>query len=345
MLRKPALLKTVLVLLVFVVSILASGCGNKAGNEKNSGSNNDNKQIRVALFELASANEWNQALLNGVKSKLDEYNASLQVFDCEFSVQKQYDQIQDAITTGKFDALLIQPQDTNAVVPLVKEAINKGIKVIAVDAPLGPNIRSLEPYPDGVSCVVGRTGWSTGNWLGKYAVKASEGMKVCKVAFLIGSQGQTIDRDRYEGFLNQIKDHPNIKVVAFQQANYDRATARNIMMNVFQAHPDINIVVSTGDQMTLGAEDAAKELGIKGVKYIGNGCSKQGYQALKEGRWYASYADIPYTEGQLCLENAVKAVRGEKIPRSINLEDMRPPLPPEGPMITPENAHEYKPQW
>ncbi|MDI6894510.1 MAG: sugar ABC transporter substrate-binding protein, partial [Bacillota bacterium] len=306
----------------------------------------DQKPVRIAMFILVRANAYDQARIDGVNSKLKEFNAEVDFFSCEFNTQEQINQIQDAITAGKYDAFIVHPNDSNAVVPVIQEALKKGIVVIGADAPIGPDTRSLKPYPPGVKCVVGRTGWSTGTWLGKAVVKASEGKNPCKVAYLIGAQSLTIDQDRYEALKQVIKDYPNIQIVAFQEAQYRRDVAREIMQNVFQAQPDINVVVSSGDQMTLGAYDAAKEAGLeKKIAFVGNGCSKEGWQAIKDGQLSASYADIPYTQGQLLVEVAAKAVRGEPVPEFINLEDRRPPLPAEGPIITPENLDKFQPQW
>lgn len=335
-----------IIIMITLLSLLGLIILPACSSQNQSSSNSNDKPIRIAMFILVRANSYDQARIDGVNKKAKELNAQVDIFSCEFNTLEQINQIQDAITSGKYDAFIIHPNDSNAVVPVVNEALKKGIIVIAADAPIGPDTRSLKPYPEGVKCVIGRTGWSTGTWLGKALLQAAEGLDKCKVAYLIGSQSQTIDRDRYEALKEVIKDHPNIEIVAFQEAQYRRDLAREIMQNVFQAHPDINVVVSSGDQMTLGAYDAAKEAGIeKNIKFIGNGCSKEGWQAIKDGQLFASYADIPYTQGELLVETAVKAVRGETVPESINLEELSPPLPPEGPIITKENVDKYQPQW
>ncbi|NPV70029.1 MAG: sugar ABC transporter substrate-binding protein [Firmicutes bacterium] len=304
------------------------------------------KPVRAALFHLVRANAYDQARIDGINGKAKELNAQVDFFSCEYNTQEQINQIQDAITANKYDVFMIHPNDSNALVPAIQEALKKGIVVIGADAPIGPNTRSLKPYPEGVKCIIGRTGWTTGTFLGKAVVEASKGKKVSKVAYLIGMQALSIDQDRYEALKQVIKDQPHIQVVAFQEGQYRRDISRQVMQNVLQAHPDISVVVSSGDQMTLGAYDAAKEAGLeKKIKFIGNGCSKEGLQAIKDGWFFGGYADIPYTQGQLLIETAVKAVRGEKVPEYINLEDQRPPLPPEGPIITQENVGKFQGQW
>ncbi len=118
------------------------------------------------------------------------------------------------------------------------------------------------------------------------------------------------------------------------------------MQNVFQANPKINVVATSGDQMILGALQAAQEAGLKDIAFIGNGASKEGCDALKAGQIYATIADIPYTQGQLLVETAVKAVRGDKsFATSVDLNKVSPPLPKEGPVISKESLAEFECQW
>ncbi|MEW6623748.1 MAG: sugar ABC transporter substrate-binding protein [Bacillota bacterium] len=332
----------ILLAIMLTSALFLSACGKK----EEPAVGEQDKEIRVAMFILVRANEYDEARINGVESKLKELNARVDFFSAEFNTQEQINQIQDAITAGVYDAFIIHPNDSNAVVPVIEEALAHGIIVIGADGPFGPNTRSLEPYPKGVTSIIGRTGWTTGTWLGKAVVAASEGIDQVKVAYLIGMQVLSIDQDRYEAMEEVIKDYPNIEVVSFQEGEYRRDISREVMQNVFQANPDINVVVSSGDQMTLGAYDAAKEAGIEeNIRFIGNGASREGWEAIKDGKFFASYADIPYTQGQLLIETAVKAVKGESVPPYINLEDQRPPLPAEGPIIYQHNINEFKAEW
>jgi ribose transport system substrate-binding protein len=335
-----------LFLIVTLVALLSLGmflvgCGGGGSTDPDEGDDT----IRAAMFILVRANAYDQARIDGVESKVAELNAQVDIFSCEYDTQEQINQIQDAITSGKYDAFIIHPNDSNAVVPVIEEALEKGIIVIGADGPFGTNTRSLEPYPAGVTSIIGRTGWTTGQWLGEAVVQAAGGEEA-KVAYLIGFQSLTIDQDRYEALESVIKDHSNIEVVSLQEGLYRRDTSREVMQNVFQANPDINIVVSSGDQMTLGAYDAAVEASIDGnIKFIGNGASKEGWQAIKEGYFFASYADIPFTQGELLIQTVVKAVRGESVPKFINLEEQSPPLPAGSPVITQDNINEFQGQW
>lgn len=303
------------------------------------------KKIRIGLFVPVSGNTYEEARLRGAQEAAARLNAEVVNFAGDYDSLKQIDQIQDAIASKNFDALLIHPIDSNAVVPVVEDALKAGLVVVGADSPIGPNPDSLEPYPEGVSAFIGRTGKATGEWLGQAVIKACEGKDPCEVAYLIGMQNLTIDQVRYKNLEETIKPYPNIKIVAFQEALYRKDKGYEVMQNVFQANPGIDVVATSGDQMVLGALQAAEEAGLKDVKFIGNGASKEGCDALKEGKFFATIADIPYTQGQLLVETAVKALRGEPFERSIDLNKVSPPLPKHGPVISKEDLSEYECQW
>lgn len=334
----------ILFALVLALVLLVSACGQR---QKVRDLSDPKETVRVAMFMTIRANDWEQARLDGMKSRLKELNAELEAFSAEFNPMEQINQIEDAVTSGRFDAIVVHPIDAMGVVPVVEEALKKGLVVIAADAPIGPNARSLEPFPAGVASVVGRTGWSFGTWNGRLIVEACKDRNPCKVAYIIGLQALTIDQDRYEAIQEVIKDHPHIQIVSFQEGLYRRDTSYEVFQNVLQANPDIDVVASSGDQMTLGAYDAAREAGLaERIRFIGSGGSKEGCQALAEGKLFASgYVDIPYTEGELLIEYAVRAARGQNVPRSVDLGDLRPPLPAEGPFLTKQTVNQFQCQW
>lgn len=331
----------VLALALGMAMLLVTGCPQREAVDTPAA-----EPVRVAMFILVRANAYDQARIDGVNTRVADLNADVDVFSCEFDTRLQIIQIQDAIATGKYDAFIIHPNDSHALIPVINEALAEGIIVIGADAPIGPDTRSLNPYPAGVTAMIGRTGWDTGTWLGEAVVEASRGKTVSRVAYLIGIQALGIDQDRFAAFEAVIAQHPHIQLVAFQEGQYRRDVSLTIMQNVFQAQPDISVVVSSGDQMTLGAHDAAVRAGIADrIKFIGNGASAEGVEAVRDGRFFATVADIPFTQGQLLIEAAVKAVRGEAVQPTLNLNDQRPPLPPGGPVITRENVDQFQGQW
>ena len=141
----------------------------------------------------------------------------------------------------------------------------------------------------------------------------------CNVVYEPGDNTLPAEVVRTGAFNAYLKKHPNIKVLAEQQGQYLAGPGRAAMQNMLEAHPDINVAASSGDQMTAGMAQAVKAAGDSGkVKLIGNGASVPGVAAVKAGQWYATVANVPYTEGYLAAEYAIEAAKGtplSKIPR------------------------------
>jgi len=305
--------------------------------------------VRIALFHTVLGNTYTKAVSDGCVDSANKMGATVEIFgaDPAFDAVAQSRQIQDAIVSKNFDIFVIYACDGNAVVADVEDAIAAGIKVLAVDVVIGPDPRTYEPCC-GIESYVGRTGIDHGNFLGQMIVRACDTVpeKPCKVGYLNGAQALTIDQDRVEAITKVLADHPDIEIVANQEAFYLQDKGYEVAQNILQANPDIDVLATSGDQMMLGAEQAVKDAGLEGkILMLGNGTGERGYEAIKEGRFWADYADIPYTMGQIGCELAIKAVRGETVPKFVKNDEQKPPLPADGPIITKENVDQFKPQW
>lgn len=346
--------RLVLVLSFVLLGMIVAGCQSLSptpagGDTGTSGDAAEQEPVQLALFHPVVGNTYTQAVSDGATAAAEEMNATVDVFgaDPPYDPAAQSNQIQDAITAGKYDAFLIYAVDGNAVAADVQDAIDAGIKVIAVDVVIGPDPRATEPCC-GIDSYIGRTGYSHGTRLGNMIVQACESQAdtPCQVGYLNGNQALTIDQERVAAIEEVLAEHPDVEIVAMQDANYLQDDGYNVAQNMLQANPDIDVFASSGDQMTLGAEQAAIDAGKEGeIVLVGNGVGERGYEAISEGRFFAGYADIPFTEGRLAAETAIKAVRGEDVPSFINNDEQSPPLPEGGPIITQDNVDQFEPQW
>lgn len=333
------------VLLSLCLTMMLASCSPATTAEKKRDLKDPKTPVRIAFFALALGNSYEEARLIGATEAAAEVNATTQFFISEFDPIKQNQQIDDAVLSGNYDAFILHCGDCTAVVPSIENALKAGLIVIAADSPIGPDYASLDPYPKGVSAFIGRTAPSFGTWIGKTIVEACEGIDPCQVAYLIGDQAYTADQVRYAALEKVTKEKSNIEIVSFQQGDYDQDASRKVMQNVFQSNPEIDVVASSGDQMTLGAILAAEDAGLENINFIGAGASKEGCLAIAAGKMITSYADIPYTQGILDVKTAVAVARGQEYEKSTNLETMSPPLPAKGPMIYKDDLDSYECQW
>src|SRR5262245_64955332 len=112
------------------------------------------KEFRVAFLAASSQNGFNQAIYEGVKKRADKIGGiSVEIFDGEFNATKQYSQVEDVTTSGKFDALIICPNDSVGIATAIGEATKAGLKVATTLFPIGPKLDTIArtgpgPPPD-----------------------------------------------------------------------------------------------------------------------------------------------------------------------------------------------------
>ncbi|WP_225993675.1 substrate-binding domain-containing protein [Actinomadura rudentiformis] len=134
-----------------------------------------------------------------------------------------------------------------------------------------------------------------------------------EVAWIQGQAGTSASRERGQGFAEGMKAFPNIKIVARQPADFDRTKGLDVMTNLLQSHPGITGVFAENDEMALGA---VKALGTKSggqVKVVGFDGTPDGIKAVQAGTMTASVAQQPRLLGQIAVQSAIRAAKGDKI--------------------------------
>ncbi|HTW98130.1 MAG TPA: substrate-binding domain-containing protein, partial [Acidimicrobiales bacterium] len=109
------------------------------------------KGIHLAFFGYAASNAYTQAAYSGVKEVAAKYGATVHFYDPNMSATTQAAQVEDAATSGQYNGMVVYSVSGDAVVPGVKEALAKGIKVVADFVPIGPSIDTFKNQVAGLS--------------------------------------------------------------------------------------------------------------------------------------------------------------------------------------------------
>ncbi len=323
--RSRALTTRALLVAVMVVAAFG-GATRGAAQPSTPAAGSEGQPVNVAFFGFAAANGFAQATWAGVQEAAAELGAEAKFFDPNFDSAKQVAQIQDAITSGEYQAFVIQANDGNAVVPVVREAIEEGIKVVGEFTPIGTDYSSIEPQVEGMTSYVGVSITKNGEGLAELGKRACQdlGAAPCRVAYLQGFKALPLDNARTDAVLKGLEADPNIEVVASPEGGYTQATGLAAAQDVLQAHPDVQVLIGSS-QAILGAEQAVEDAGLTGkVRLIGNGAQRQAVAAVKEGRWFAIWADAEKDAGKRAAEVAIRAARGEEVPASIDTTTLLP---------------------
>lgn len=301
------------------------------------------KPVRIA-FLAATTNGFGEAIYRGIASQAKRSNATFDVFSANFNPQTQFNQVQDLITSGKYDAFIVYSVDGVSISPAVVDALDEGIKVVAAATPIGPNYRTAEPQIASMTGSVVQPSIPNANHIARTISSACRGINPCEVGYLAGSRTLGSDVQRQKSVQSFLKRYKNVRLVSLIVTGYDRAGGLKGTQDLLLAHPGVDVIAGSGDQQILGAAQALSEAGIPTgkVKLIGDFASVAGVKAIRNGTMHASIAGLPKTNGKLATEIAIRAVRGVPITdRGIDITDKSPV----GPVITRANAARFKAQW
>ncbi|RWO60803.1 MAG: sugar ABC transporter substrate-binding protein [Mesorhizobium sp.] len=286
--------------------------------------------IRIALFGFAADNAFTLASLEGLKEAAKEAgDVEIELFDGAFDADRQFNQIQDAVASGRFNGMLILPMGYSSAVPAAEEAIKAGIKFGSLEYPLGPDPTTTDKFQVmGMTTFVGYNVGSIGLRLAEATVEACQGRDPCKVALLVGSRSAAQDVPKIEAFNKHIAEHPSIKLVSTQDTLWGRELGLKVTQDVLQSNPDLDVITSFADQAAAGAEvaltGAGMNVGGEGIQLIGLGATQTAVAAIRQGRWYGTYVELPYMEGYLGGKNIIAAMRGQEFEPIIDLETRSP---------------------
>lgn len=268
------------------------------------------KKLAIAFFGFAKANAFSSATFAGIEDYAKKHNATAEFFDPNFDPQKQVSQIQDAVTSGRFNVFVVQANDGTAVVPALQDAISKGIKVVAEFTPVGSKYDTAEPQIPGVISIVD-VPTSNGTALGELGAEACKKAAAdpCQVAYLEGFKALPLDNARTEAAKAALKA-AGVDLVASVEGGYTADSGRAAMQDVLQSHPDVNVVIGSSQAIS-GAQQAA---GDKKISFVGNGASRQAMTAVRDGHWYAVYCLPEATEGATAAALGLAASRGANVP-------------------------------
>ena len=270
--------------------------------------------INIGVFLASAANTYWEAELAGAQKIAAKYpNVKLTVFDAKFTTNVQVNQLRDALVSNKYQAWFIGPNDGGPLTPTIKQAIAKGVKVGCALVPCGPNIRDVNVQIPGQVIFSGLGFYPNGQLLGQGVVKSCANINPCQVLWLPGLPTLPLEVARQAGLYQVIKPHGNIKVVAVAAGGYLAAPALTATENVLRAHPSLNVVVSSGDQMIAGAFKAEQLAGKAGkVSNIGNGCTVEAKQLILAGQESYCSVYMPETEAEIVVQALIDAVNGSK---------------------------------
>jgi ribose transport system substrate-binding protein len=196
-------------LAVFASTALGAGAKADAG-----------AKVRVAFFGFASANTYTEAAYRGAQAAAKKAgNVEVVYFDGQANPEKQAKDMQDALTSGNFDGWTVY-QIGPAAWRMSQQAIGKGVKIVGMLVPFGPDPSKTGPQLKGQLASTYFDHAELGRDLGALTVSACKGLAKCKVEYLYGYKFIPFSPVIRSNFDKVVKAHPSIQVVSSQDGEY-----------------------------------------------------------------------------------------------------------------------------
>lgn len=309
-------------LIIVMIICLFTGCSQKTKNPLTV-----TKKIKIGVC-IADFNDkfWTYML-----EEMKNYSKSLKDVELIYADGKQDSNIQlsqvENLISQKVDVILINPVDGDTTKILTDKA--KGAKIPVV------SFNEFFVNQNDVACYVGSDPKQQGTLEMEYLAKKMNFKG--NVAIIMGKFGGETQRLRTEAYHEVIAKYPEIKIVAEQTADWNRARSMALMQKWLEGGKKIDAIASNSDEMAIGAINAIEAAGKLGEIVVSSiDATPDALEYVKSGKLAATvFQDLPGL-AQCSIETAIKIAKGENVEKIILLEND---------LVTPEGADKYIDKW
>ncbi len=314
MFERRAVGKALALLACSVMVVFVAACGGGGGGEQGGGGGGGGNEgpFTIGVSNGFVSSEWRTQMIDDLERINDEYKQEgltedLVIESADVDAQGQIQQMRNLINRG-VDAIIVNPNDANALDQVIGQAEQAGIPVISVDQEIDA--------PGVTSVVIDQGEWARmgAEWLVEEL--GGEG----DVVVINGIAGHPANEARYDAVREVFEQNPGIEVVQEANADWDQASAQQEMSNILASQPNID-GVWTQDGMARGVLQAVQAANPDEYPPI-SGEARSGYMRLweevrQQNPDFASYGPVnPPGIGASGLRVAVELVQGGEIKQS-----------------------------
>lgn len=269
------------------------------------------QDVGACLITKTDTNPFFVKMKEGAQQGAEANGINLQTFAgrIDGDVETQITAVESCIASGA-RGILITPSDSEALVPVVTQAREAGLLVIALDTPFEP--------ADAVDATFATDNFKAGELIGQWAAaKMGSDAANAKIALLdLNASEVSVDYLRNNGFLQgfgiDIKDPTDIgdeddsRIVGNDVTNGNEEGGRTAMENLLQIDPEINLVYTINEPAAAGAYEALRAVGRENdvlIVSVDGGCP--GVQNIAEGIIGATSMQFPL----LMASKGIEAIR------------------------------------
>lgn len=291
----------VALLLVFAVTIAAVAATASAKPTRSAAG-----PFILGVSNTLVGNGWREEMICAVRAQAKASGVVKQVKEANRNggAAEQTADIRNLISAGA-NAIVINPSSSTALNGVIKEASDRGVKIVSVDqrvtAPQAYNATNDQ-------VAYGRIG---AEWLFKQL--GGKG----NVVEMRGIAGVPADTDRHTGFMQAKAKYPGIKIVKSTFTGWQFATGGKQILDILNSGTQVDGVWTSGiDYTIVQAFKTAKKPYVPIVGADNNGFLKQ-LMSTKGLR--GAVVTNPATIGGVGASMAIKLLQGKSVPKWVKL--------------------------
>ncbi|MBP7240962.1 ABC transporter substrate-binding protein [Amaricoccus sp.] len=267
------------------------------------------QEMYIPLISKGFQHQFWQAVKAGADKGAAEFGVEVTFEgpDNETQVDRQIDMLAAALAK-KPAAIGFAALDSQAAIPLLRQAQEAGIPVIAFDSGVESDIPVATASTDNLAAA---------------ALAADKMAELIggagKVALVVHDQTSRTGIDRRDGFVNQVEaKYPDIEIVDIQYGAGDQLQSTEIAKAILTANPDLKGMFGGNEGSAIGVVNAVTELGRSDVVVIGYDSGTAQKAAIRDGRMAGAITQNPIGIGYETVKAAVAAAKGETVEKNID---------------------------
>ena len=242
-------------------------------------------------------------LREAMTAQAKETGVKLQYEDAQGDIGKQLSQIQNFIAQ-KVDVIVVNPVDSSATPQMTKLVTEAGIPVVYV------NREPLENH-----WTQGRSSTSAPTRTCRASSRARRSPSLLNgkgnVVIMMGELATQAAVLRTEGVEKVVAQHPEMKIVQKQTANWRRNEAMDLMNNWLVAGTKIDAVAANNDEMAIGAIIALQQAGKDPKKVIIGGvdATRDALAEMEKGNLAVTVFQDAKGQGKAVVDPLIKLTK------------------------------------
>lgn len=260
------------------------------------------REFVVGFPQDNMANEWRAAQVFELQQALQPYrNIRVIYSDAQGSTARQILDMQRMVDQGA-DVIVISPRDATAMTQAIAAVYRSGIPVVLLTRRI---------HTQDYSCFIGADDRRIATDAAHALARRMGGRG--RVVMLQGVATATTAIQRREGFLQALKEYPQIQLVAAPVANYNLVEAIRAMEKIIAEGLEFDAIYAHSDSMAVGARMAmrAAKIDPKGKLIVGIDYISEAREAIRAGEQSISFT-YP-TAGRQGAEAVLRILHGKKL--------------------------------